>query len=37
MKFLEELETVLKNDDRFVSQDGQLLKPRWGCPQIVDT
>ena len=28
MKFLEELETVLKNDDRFVSQDGQLLKPR---------
>ena len=28
MKCPEELETVLKNDDRFVSQDGQLLKPR---------
>src|SRR5699024_5699025 len=26
--FLQELETVLKGDERFVSQDGQLLKPR---------
>lgn len=28
MTFLQELETVLKGDERFVSQDGQLLKPR---------
>lgn len=28
MKFLQELEVVLKSDERFVSQDGQLLKPR---------
>ena len=28
MKFLQELEAVLKSDERFVSQDGQLLKPR---------
>lgn len=28
MNFLQELETVLKDDERFVSQDGQLLKPR---------
>lgn len=28
MNFLQELETVLKSDERFVSQDGQLLKPR---------
>lgn len=28
MKFLQEIEAVLKSDDRFVSQDGQLLKPR---------
>ena len=28
MKFLQELEGVLKSDERFVSQDGQLLKPR---------
>jgi len=28
MNFLQELETVLKGDERFVSQDGQLLKPR---------
>lgn len=28
MKFLQELESILKNDERFVSQDGQLLKPR---------
>lgn len=28
MKFLQELETILKGDERFVSQDGQLLKPR---------
>lgn len=28
MAFLQELVTVLKNDERFVSQDGQLLKPR---------
>lgn len=27
MTFLQELETVLKNDKRFVSEDGQLLKP----------
>ncbi|WP_454132019.1 site-specific DNA-methyltransferase [Microbacterium lacticum] len=26
--FLQELEAVLNNDERFVSQDGQLLKPR---------
>lgn len=30
MKFLQELEGVLKSDERFVSQDGQLLKPRVG-------
>lgn len=28
MNFIEELETTLKDDERFVSQDGQLLKPR---------
>lgn len=28
MNFLQELETVLKSDERFISQDGQLLKPR---------
>lgn len=28
MKFLEELETILKSDERFVTQEGQLLKPR---------
>ncbi|MBP2383275.1 DNA methyltransferase [Brachybacterium sacelli] len=28
MTFLQELEAVLHNDERFVSQDGQLLKPR---------
>ena len=28
MKFLQELESILKGDERFVSQDGQLLKPR---------
>ena len=28
MKFLQELENILKGDERFVSQDGQLLKPR---------
>lgn len=28
MTFLQELETVLKGDERFVSQNGQLLKPR---------
>lgn len=28
MTFLQELETVLKSDERFISQDGQLLKPR---------
>lgn len=28
MNFLQELETVLKGDERFVSQDGHLLKPR---------
>ncbi|MFD2674881.1 DNA methyltransferase [Gulosibacter bifidus] len=28
MNFLQELEAVLKSDERFVSQDGQLLKPR---------
>src|SRR5699024_6197093 len=28
MTFLKELETVLKSDERFISQDGQLLKPR---------
>ncbi|MDK9661418.1 DNA methyltransferase [Propionibacterium freudenreichii] len=28
MTFQQELETTLKNDERFVAQDGQLLKPR---------
>lgn len=28
MTFLQELETVLKDDERFVSEDNQLLKPR---------
>lgn len=28
MTFLKELESVLKSDERFISQDGQLLKPR---------
>ena len=28
MNFIEELENTLKDDERFVSQDGQLLKPR---------
>ncbi|MEA5641049.1 site-specific DNA-methyltransferase [Cutibacterium granulosum] len=28
MNFIEELETTLKSDERFVSRDGQLLKPR---------
>ena len=28
MNFLEELEAALKKDERFVSQDGELLKPR---------
>lgn len=28
LKFLEELETILKSDERFVTQEGQLLKPR---------
>lgn len=28
MKFLEQLETILKNDERFVNEEGQLLKPR---------
>lgn len=28
MKFIDELETILKNDERFVTEDGQLLKPK---------
>lgn len=28
MKFIEELENILKSDKRFVTEDGQLLKPR---------
>lgn len=28
MNFLEELEAALKKDERFISQDGELLKPR---------